>query len=73
MRIDHPDAQKLAEFWSGCSKASSHATDKSGHPPVDNAERDEVMTLIMRHLDGTIYKDEAVKIAARSLRPASDG
>lgn len=68
-----PDAQKLANFWSGCSKASGHATDKSGHPPLENADRDEVMGLLMRHLDNTIYKDEPVKIAARALRPGSEG
>ena len=68
-----PDAIKLAAFWCGCSKASSHATDNSGHPSLDNAKRDEVMRLIMRHLDKTIYKDEAVKAAARALRPASEG
>jgi hypothetical protein len=30
------------------------------------------MDVIMRHLDNTIYKNEAVKIAARALRPASE-
>jgi hypothetical protein len=70
--VDHPDAMRLAAFWTGCSKGSSHATQNSRHPVVDNAQRDEVMKIIMDHLDRTLYKDEALKTAARALRLACE-
>jgi hypothetical protein len=62
-----PDAIFLARVWKGCSQASSHATHASSHPPVGEAELDRAMSIVMAHLDRTVYAAHHCKIAAASL------
>ena len=50
------EAKFLANVWKGCSQASSHATDGSNHPPVsDQEELPQALTIIVDHLQNTIY------------------
>jgi hypothetical protein len=56
------DADKLAKVWRGCSQATSHATDGSGHPPVDEQHLAEALGIVIRHLESTVYR-----VARRSL------
>ena len=65
--LQSPDASVLARVWRGCSQASSHATHKSGHPPVGELQLDQAMRIIAAHLDRTIYANHARKVAAASL------
>ncbi len=53
--LSNPDAYKLARFWKGCSQASSHATCHTAHPRINEPELSEAMTIIVDHLQGTIY------------------
>lgn len=50
------DGQVLAGFWKACSQASSHATDASGHSPVNEAELKQALTIVVEHLQKTIYQ-----------------
>jgi hypothetical protein len=65
--LSSPDAIILARVWKGCSQASSHATHKSGHPPVGEAQLDQAMRIVTAHLDRTIYAVHSRRVAAASL------
>ena len=50
------DAEKLAKVWKGCSQGSSHATDASGHPSVDDRrELPKAVSIVIKHLEQTVY------------------
>lgn len=51
------EGQLLANVWKGCSQASSHATNASGHPSIgDKKELPEALEIILDHLQNTIYQ-----------------
>jgi hypothetical protein len=45
----------LAKIWKGCSQASSHATNAYNHPQVDETALAEGLSVILDHLQKTIY------------------
>lgn len=67
--LSRPEAVVLANVWLGCSKASSHATNASGHPPVNEKEISDALRIVMAHLDQELYSGAGQKIAAIALRP----
>jgi hypothetical protein len=50
-----PDAKTLAHIWAGCSKASSHPTNRIDHPKVNEPELVAALEIVIRHLQNTIY------------------
>lgn len=48
-------ADILAQMWERCSKATSHATDNTGHSSPDEPHLAEALFLIIQHLEATIY------------------
>ncbi len=59
----NPHAQLLADVWKGCSQASSHATNEYNHPSVcDRKELTETLTVILKHLQDTIYNRAGMKV-----------
>lgn len=58
-----PSAQCSADVWKGCSQASSHATNEHNHPRVgDRNELPAALTIILNHLQDTVYKEAGRKI-----------
>ena len=49
------NAKILASVWAGCSKATAHPTNRTAHPKVDEPELAAVLTLIVAHLQSTVY------------------
>jgi hypothetical protein len=49
------EAQMLASLWKGCSQASGHATHGTQHPDVSDQRLAEALTIIITHLELTIY------------------
>jgi hypothetical protein len=59
-----PHAQLLADVWKGCSQASSHATNEYSHPAVsDQKELPDALTIILNHLQDTIYNQASKKVS----------
>jgi hypothetical protein len=56
MNPDTDEARVLADFWMGCTRGSSHATDASNHPPLDDRRRVQVIGIILNHLQKNIYE-----------------
>jgi hypothetical protein len=54
--LTHSDAIKLADFWGGCSQASSHPTHNSQHSPTNEAHLVPVLVIVVKHLQNTIYQ-----------------
>jgi hypothetical protein len=64
--------QLLSSVWKGCSQASSHATREYNHPPVgDKKELPEALTIILDHLQSTIYNKAGENICDFVLRRAT--
>src|SRR4051812_42861955 len=61
------DAQKLADVWLGCTKATSHPTRGSGHPPVDPTELNAAITIVVDYLDRVLYGPKGRSILADTL------
>lgn len=61
------DAQKLADVWLGCTKATSHPTRGSGHPPVDPTELNAAIAIVIEHLDKQLYAPSGRSIMADTL------
>lgn len=61
------DAQKLADIWLGCTKATSHPTRGSGHPPVDPNELNAAIAIIIEYLDKQLYSPKGRDILADTL------
>jgi hypothetical protein len=58
-----PNAQLLADVWKGCSQASSHATNEYNHPALsDRKELPAALTIVLNHLQDTIYKRASKRI-----------
>jgi hypothetical protein len=49
------NAKILARVWAGCSKATAHPTNRTAHPKVDEPELAAALTLVVTHLQDTIY------------------
>ena len=61
--LSDPNAQLLADVWKGCSQASSHATNEYNHPAVrDWKELPDALTVVLNHLQDTIYNHVGEKI-----------
>jgi hypothetical protein len=66
------DGTSLARVWKGCSQASSHATNAYGHPSVnDRGKLPEVVDIIIKHLEKTIYKDAGITLRDVVIQPPS--
>jgi hypothetical protein len=61
------DAQKLADVWLGCTKATSHPTRGSGHPPVDPNELNAAIAIVIEYLDKNLYGPKGRSILADTL------
>jgi hypothetical protein len=61
------DAQKLADVWLGCTKATSHPTRGSGHPPVDPTELNAAIAIVIDYLDRMLYVPKGRSILADTL------
>jgi hypothetical protein len=61
------DAQKLAAVWLGCTKATSHPTCGSGHPPVDPTELNAAIAIVVDYLDRVLYRPKGRSILADTL------
>ena len=62
--LSSPHAQLLADVWKGCSQASSHATNEYNHPAVsDQKELPDALTMILNHLQDTIYNQAGKKVS----------
>jgi len=56
------DAQILASLWKGCSQASGHATHGTNHPDVSDRRLAEALTVIIAHLEQTIYRANGINL-----------
>jgi len=61
------NAQKLADVWLGCTKATSHPTQGSGHPPVDPNELNTAIAIVIEFLDRTLYAPAGRSILTDTL------
>jgi hypothetical protein len=61
------NAQKLADVWLGCTKATSHPTRGSGHPPVDPNELNAAIAIVIEYLDKTLYGPQGRSILTDTL------
>jgi hypothetical protein len=61
------DAQKLAGIWLGCTKATSHPTCGSGHPPVNATELNAAIAIVVDYLDRVLYRPKGRSILAYIL------
>ena len=60
-------AQKLADIWLGCTKATSHPTRGSGHPPVDPNELNAAIAIVIDYLDKNLYGPKGRSILTDTL------
>lgn len=65
--LTHADAQKLADIWLGCTKATSHPTRGSGHPPVDPNELNAAIAIVIEYLEKELYAPKGRSILADTL------
>lgn len=56
------DARRLAKVWAGCSKATAHPTYRTAHPNVNEPELVTALTLVVEHLQRTIYAKVGKKL-----------
>lgn len=61
------DAPKLADVWLGCTKATSHPTRGSNHPPVDPNELNLAVAIVVAHLDTNLYSPKGRSLFADVL------
>jgi hypothetical protein len=73
MRIDRIDggvlfdikgaaASKLASAYKACSQACSHPTVDTNHPKIGEPELIEALTIIVNHLQSTIYDHKKLRL-----------
>jgi hypothetical protein len=55
LSISSSEAAELAVMWHAVSKATSHATQGSGHAPIDDIRLERVNRIIIEHLRKTVY------------------
>ena len=61
------NALKLALVWKGCSQATSHPTQGTKHPPVNEPQLAEALTIIIDHLDQTIYAKNGLSLLHETM------
>ena len=61
------NAQKLADVWLGCTKATSHPTRGSNHPPVDPDELNAAISIVVDYLEKHLYAPKGRNILADTL------
>lgn len=61
------DAQKLADIWLVCTKATSHPTRGSNHPPVNPNELNSAIVVIIEYLEKQLYLPKGRNILADTL------
>jgi hypothetical protein len=66
--LNGADAQKLADVWLGCTKATSHPTRDSGHPPVDPTELNAAVAIVVDYLDCVLYRPKERNILDDTLK-----
>lgn len=62
-------AKYLAQIYKGCSQASSHATDRTKHPKVNERQLVKALSLVLDHLQRTIYAQNRRTITLHTLTP----
>ena len=67
------DAETLALVWKGCTKATSHPTEGSGHPDVTEKPLAAALHIVIAHLEGTIYAEKNRSLFEDTLGPNADG
>jgi hypothetical protein len=60
----------LMAAWKGCSKASSHPTQGSRHSKVNEPELSAALTIVIDHLQTTIYLARGLNVEAETLKLA---
>lgn len=56
------DALRLASAYKACSQACSHPTVDTNHPKIGEPELIETLTIIVNHLQATIYDYKTLKV-----------
>jgi hypothetical protein len=64
------EAATLAKVWKGSTQGTSHPTNNSGHPSVNEPELDAALTVIIKHLDQTVYAGQPKKLMEHVLSAA---
>ena len=67
--LQSADAFVLSNAWKGCTEGVSHPTHLSGHPPINDPERNAALHIIIDHLDRTIYVGTAGVLEIALQRP----
>jgi hypothetical protein len=65
--LSDTDAQKLADVWLGCTKATSHPTHESDHPSVDPNSLNTAVAIVIEYLDKTLYGPKGRNILTDTL------
>jgi hypothetical protein len=63
------EAVRLAAVWKGTSQASSHATNNSNHPAINEPIIADALQVIVDHLQRTIYNRAQLKLIDEVMRP----
>ena len=63
-----PRADCLAKIWTASTKATSHATHDSKHPEAGDEKLMEALTIIVQHLQDTIYEAAGEQLRDYVLR-----
>lgn len=63
-----PNADCLAKIWTASTKATSHATHDSKHPEAGDEKLMEALTIIVQHLQDTIYEAAGEQLRDYVLR-----
>lgn len=53
------EALVLSKIWQGCSQATSHPTEGSNHPNIEEPQLRTAIDILIRHLKKTIYADQS--------------
>jgi len=61
-------ALPLALVWKGCSQATSHPTTDSGHPDVTEQPLADALTVVINHLQQTIYQTAGMTLLNEVMR-----
>ncbi len=57
-----PEADRLAVLWNSISKATSHATIRSGHAPIYSKEIHWAVGFLCSHFQKTIYAAAGISL-----------
>lgn len=68
--LNDSDAIKLAQVGLGCSQATGHPTQGTNHPSVNEEALSAALTIIIAHLQNTIYTQAGLDLKQETLKPA---